>query len=301
MRVRRVAVACALLILPLLVVACWHGGPRTIPTGVQMVAGVVKPTEISAIRRGTDILVQNGSTLYYLESSTVNLQKYEDREVQLEGTVELNTDPSDIPVLVVSKIVGGPSIVSRTWSIPPLGITIETPSDWRGKVTGQTAQFTASGATSPTLMLFLDGEERLTSSTGTTSLTVAQESLGLHAVLRTTNPDTGDERTEIDLRPTVNDPASDVLTLIFSPTSSMSSELKSWSGLKDDILHSIKFTAEAASSSTLSSSSVSSGLPPLTGSGVGMPCGGPAGVLCPKGLYCNVTDVQANVGQCQAY
>ena len=76
-----------------------RGGPRTIPTGVQMVAGVVKPTEISAIRRGTDILVQNGSTLYYLESSTVNLQKYEDREVQLEGTVELNTDPSDIPEL----------------------------------------------------------------------------------------------------------------------------------------------------------------------------------------------------------
>ncbi len=301
MRVRRVLVVGVFLLLPLLAVGCWQRTPREIPTGIQKLTGTVKATEISAVRRGTHILDQNGTTLYYLESSVVNLQRYEDREVQLEGVVEPNTDPSDIPVLVVSKIDGGPATVSRTWSIPPLGITIDTPNDWLGKVSGQTAQFTASGAATPTLMLFLEGEDRLTQATDS-SLQTIHETLGLHDILRTVKADSGEERAEIDLRPALTDPTADVLTLIFSPATDRNMSAKAWTGLKDDILRSIKFLGDSVSSSSSSnSSSVSSGLPPLTGSGVGMPCGGPAGVLCPKGLYCNITDVQANVGHCQGY
>ena len=299
MHARRVVVIGALLVLPFLVVACWNKVPRVIPIGIQTVSGTVKPIEISAVRRGTHALVVNGETMYYLESAVVNLQRYEDREVQLEGAVELNTAPSDTPVLVVTKVIGGPSTVSRTWSIPPFGITMDTPDAWQGKIVGRTAQFTASGSQTPVLMMFLESDARLHISASGAMLRTTKETLGLHNVLRFLNADTGKERIEIDLRPQENDPSFDVLTMLFDPAGLKAMEPKAWSALSDDILHSVRFTIGTDSSP--SSSSKSSGLSPLSGSGVGMPCGGPAGVLCPKGLYCAITDVQANVGRCQRY
>jgi hypothetical protein len=32
----------------------------------------------------------------------------------------------------------------------------------------------------------------------------------------------------------------------------------------------------------------------------GIPCGGAAGILCPSGQYCEITDSASNIGRCRA-
>jgi hypothetical protein len=63
-------------------------------------------------------------------------------------------------------------------------------------------------------------------------------------------------------------------------------------------LHSVVFSSDASSSSS-SLSQGSSLSAAATGSGAGLPCGGTAGILCPGGFYCDITDVANNVGRCK--
>lgn len=298
MRLQRRAFTIGLVFFaPLLLAACFKPVPRQIPQGLQTVTGVVKPVSLSLVRRGTHALSIGDTTLYYLESSIVNLGKYEGREVELQGLVEANTDPSDTPVLVVSKVTGGPSALTKTWSIDPLGVTVDTPSQWKGKVAGGNAQFSASGS-SPIVTLFLDGETVLAKHAETGSaVTEARTVLGAHEVIRLLNTETGRERVLIDLRPSVTDPAQDVLTVLFTPATDAGIDPDTWSALKSDILQSLKFVADSSSSSSKTSSS----LAPVTSSGAGMPCGGPAGILCPQGFRCLITDSATNVGRCASY
>ena len=62
-------------------------------------------------------------------------------------------------------------------------------------------------------------------------------------------------------------------------------------------IRSIKFGREGASSSQAKSSAGSEESAAL--SGLGKPCGGDAGILCPAGQYCDVTDLAANIGMCK--
>ena len=285
-----------LVVLPLLLSACFQKEPRVIPTGIQTVTGIVRPAELSLVRRGTHTLVVGGEILYYLESSTVNLGKYEGREVQMQGEVQANTDPSDIPVLEVTKITGGPSALTRTWALEDLGITIDTPSAWKAKATGTSAQFTATGSQAPILTLLLASAAQL-SKTASSGSSVVKSTffLGSHSVIRRQNHQHGRERALIDLRPAFTDPKADVLAIVFTPTEEAGVDPGACGMIRNDILHSIKFTTSSSSSSKSSTSS----LPPLTGSGAGMPCGGPAGILCPQGLRWQITE--GDVGRCQPF
>lgn len=270
---------------------------QVIPTGVQTVAGIVKPVELSLTRRGTHLLVQHGTSLYYLESSTVNMQSFEGRNVIIKGTVEQNTDPTDLPVLVVSEIKGAVTQI-RSWKISGLGLSVDVPVEWNGKFEGGTAQFTGSGSADPLLTLFLEGDKRFdgASSQAGGDITVTSFALGMRRGVRLVNAG-GRERVEIDLRPLVKDNAADVLTLLFTPVSGQT-DRDAWEGIKTDIINSIKFTSDVSSSSAPSSSgSIAS--QPISGSGAGMPCGGSAGILCPQGYYCGITDAKSNSGQCR--
>lgn len=298
---RRASLFGLTLALPLAFVMCGKQ-PQVLPTGMQTLTGLVKPVEISLTRRGTHQLIVGGSPLYYLESSTVNLGKFEGREVELQGTVEANTDSSDMPVLVVSAVTGGPSVLNHTWEIPSLGITLETPGEWKGKISGDTAQFTGSGSNEPIFTVFLEGDDRLKVSVETGStVTKSTLQIGRYTAERLLNTQTNSERIEIDLRPAVADSKKDVLTLLFTPTEEAGIDPSEWDAMKTDILHSLKFTFGSSSSSSHSFGLSQSGSIIHTGSGAGMPCGGTAGVLCPQGFRCEITDATSNTGLCQSF
>jgi hypothetical protein len=282
---------------------CTKQTAQLIPSGPQVVVGVVKPAEISITRRGTHLLFDHDTPVYYLESTTVNLRMFEGREVEVHGTVEANTTPSDLPVLVVSSIVGGQSTATRSWMVPAMGISLSTPPEWVGKIITDSAVFTSSGSTRPILTVFFEGDSHLLSLGASSSvpqgIDISTLSLSFRSVMRARNLQTGSERTQIDLRPYSTDPTRDVLTLLFTPTDEAQVDPEAWETLKMDIIHSVTFSTDSSSSNSSVASNSSVPAPPLSGSGAGMPCGGVAGILCPKGYFCEITDTTANSGNCQ--
>lgn len=282
----------------------------TLPLGPQTLSGFVKVAELSLTRRGTDLLLRDGAPVCYLESSTVNLRSFEGRSVVLSGTVEPNTDAKDLPVLVVQTVVAGAGTGTRTWTIESLKLSIDTPLEWRGKVAGVGAQFTSSGASAPILTLFTEGQDHLLSSASSAprGMTFTSFGLGIHRAVELFNAETGSAKVQVDLRPTITDSGANILTLLFTPSGEeVQIDPDAWRVTVDDVVHSLSFSGEGASSSvsfpptSSSASSVTEAPLPLTGSGVGMPCGGTAGILCPTGMFCEITDVQANTGQCRKF
>ena len=80
----------------------------------------------------------------------------------------------------------------------------------------------------------------------------------------------------------------DVLTLmLFIP------EDQGSNSLREDWLYLLSTLVFDDKDSSLSNS-VSSG----SGSINGMPCGGPAGILCPDGKYCDIYDIESDIGRC---
>jgi hypothetical protein len=291
------------LLCALALSGCFRKPVAQFPAGEQIVTGTVKPAELSLTRRGTHLLVQNGETTAYLESSVVNLRQYENKEVQMRGTYEANTDPTDMPVLVVQEVVGGLASTTRAWTIPALGISLTTPKEWKGKIMGDTAAFTGSGSETPILTVFREGEDKLLASASSSSaagVRISTFTMGIRHVVRSYNQETGNERVQIDLRPVETDATRDILTLLFTPTDEVQLDPEGWKALTDGIVRSVVFAGDASSSS-LSSSASSQTVAPATGSGAGAgsPCGGDAGILCPLGYYCNITDLKANTGVCQ--
>lgn len=295
---------CASLLLTLS--ACGKPKVPPLPKGEQIVSGLLQKSPLSLTRRGTHVLIQSDAPVAYLESATINLSLYEERVADVTGTYEPNVDPRDLPVIVVTAVKAGQE-QNRAYSIPVLGITLEVPREWKGAITGEDAQFTASGSVNPLLSLFLEGEENLISSSRAgANLTDVPVAVGGRSGVRWKNAQTGVERMQVDLRPFVTNPKSDVLTFLFTPGEEAQNQPDAWEAVKEDIFRSVTFTENGSSvSSALLSNS--SPLGPVSGSGAGspfgsaqgMPCGGTAGILCPTGLYCEITDVAANVGRCK--
>ncbi len=308
---------CCAALLPL--AGCRREPPPILPQGVQTVSGLLKKSPISLTRRGTHVLIQNDEPHAYLESSTVDLGEFEDRVADVTGTYERNVDPRDLPVIVVTSVRGGEP-QGRAYAIPALGISLEVPREWKGTIAGAEAQFTApdgeegSGAAIPLLSLFLEGEDDLIGSAPSSeNVTDEAVAVGGRSGVRWENTQTGVERVQVDLRPYVSDPKTDVLTFLFTPNEEALNLPDTWELVKEDVLRSVKFTA--SSSSTFSSASASEGPPPPSVPGdasssqgsaaslnplQGAPCGGEAGILCPQGSYCEITDVEANVGRCKS-
>ncbi|MDD4319772.1 MAG: hypothetical protein PHW10_05620 [Candidatus Peribacteraceae bacterium] len=289
-----------LLLLALPLAGCFGSDPAPLPQGPQTVEGLVKGISLSVTRRGTHVLVQNGEELYFLESSTVNLGAFEGRIAQLTGTVEYNTDPKDVPVLVVTAAQGGFDASVRTWAIPSMGISVDTPREWKGKITGAGAQFTATGSVQPLFTLFLEGSGSLLTASSSDGEATGYSTflLGAHRGVRLRNNETGSEKVQIDLGNDAIDPSQPILTFLFLAFGEQEMDGDAWRTLKEDVVRSVKITNASSSSSAAYSSRAPL---PLSGSGAGMPCGGAAGILCPAGLYCEITDVASNVGQCRSF
>ncbi|MCF7844885.1 MAG: hypothetical protein K9M03_03605 [Kiritimatiellales bacterium] len=258
-----------MIVTPLLLIGCNGDELPPLPTGEQVVTGELFPAELSLSRRGSHILKQNDLEVYFVESTIVNLRSFELKTVILKGVLERNTDPKDLPVLVVTEVESDEA-ESKTWSYPQLGLSFIAPPSWEAHTTEDGVQFTVEGSDKPVLTLFSEGED-LQSSTGFPVLISGERAV------RRIDEDTGAESITIEQ-------AGRFVTLLFSANSHPSSIR-----LKQEWLSLLR-SIELSSSGTL---------PPITsGTGATLPCGGTAGILCPDRFFCNVTNIEENIGVC---
>lgn len=260
------------LSLSLLLSACGGQKAAPLPEGPVTETGTLVPAQLSRLHRGTDILQINGVDTYYVESTTVSLRDYEGQQVGLHGTLSLNTDPKDLPVLLVDQ-VNGNAQTGQDIQLPDYQMTLSLPENWmqtQGK-DGVALSTTASGSL-PVLVI-------------TRAETMPPDGVSLliggRTAIRSTDA-SGDEQI------TVDGPSGFVKITTF-PSAASGTTLSEASA----ILRSIRF----AGSQTSSFSSKQTGTGTTTG-GAGTPCGGPAGILCPAGSYCAITDATQNIGTC---
>ena len=97
-----------------------------LPQGTQEVSGYLIGAELSLVRRGTHLLLQDGIERYLVESKVIALRAFEGKEVRIRGFFENNIDAAHLPVLVVEEIReqedGWKKVDSET-----LGLTFDTP------------------------------------------------------------------------------------------------------------------------------------------------------------------------------
>ncbi|MBI3331366.1 hypothetical protein HYZ99_00215 [Candidatus Peregrinibacteria bacterium] len=298
MRVLRFLLPSA-LVIAFAVSACDRtpAGPP-LPEGIQELQGIVRPAEIKVVRRGTHVLMQQGRETYFLESAAVNLRDFEEHEVMVRGIFEHNTDPTAAPVLVVEEIVKD-ELSTRAWSLPLLSITFEVPKDWVGAVTGDHASFTASGSLKTVLNVYarpLDDApfQAMNGPAEQEDREIMPIVIASKRALRVLDEATGAQSIYIDLGATMENPALRVITFEYDPPATLTEPQA-----REVMLRLIRSISLGASKSSASSSR---GRSTGTGSSLeneGAPCGGTAGVLCPSGYYCDVTDLEANIGRCK--
>jgi hypothetical protein len=277
----------------------------TIPEGVQTVHGYVKSVPFSLQRRGTHAILtaSGGSLLFYAESTAVNLRSLEGREADLQGIFEKNSDPKALPVLVVSKIIGGEEEL-KAWSIPALSLSLKLPHSWKGTLKGGSATFTATGFTVPVLLI-------------TQKAAAAKSSQPLYGPLPLPASGTASETFVVGIRKASAERSALAWTVRIASATAQGPETVFTFALKASesdkqiesykkILRTVEFTAgksssAAAASSTISRPSASSfgnGSSTSRAQGEGAACGGAAGILCPAGLYCKITDPLSDSGTC---
>jgi len=259
-----------------LLASCGPKEPLPLPQGEQMIYGVLFPAELSRIRRGTHIIAVGGESLYYVESKSVNLRMYEQKLIELTGHVEYNTDPLDLPVLVVSSVAFTEE-ERKEWTFNRIGITVSLPPEWDtlerqggfeaivftdatkdpiitiNRVSGELEELDHPF---PILLDGIQAQRQIDESTGSELIRFKQGEEHIHLLF--TQPLSGDPALKAEW-----------LTIIHN--------IEIIAKMEDPDEREIQRTA----------------------SGAGVPCGGTAGVLCPPGLYCDITDLNENIGVCR--
>jgi hypothetical protein len=250
-----------------------------LPTGTQIMTGTLLPAEISLLRRGTHVLQIDGIDVYFVESETENLRRFERKPVVLEGTLSFNVDPSFLPVLEVSRVLDVLEEQRKEWEVRSLGLRLQTPETWEGTVEEGKISLRAPGGTGSVVTV-----EQMDQSP--VDLTNAMPIVvGNARGLRIIDEATGGQIVVLE-RP------KGVIVFSFTPDAPDRAERlrQDWLSLLTDVII------------TSSNSPVqATGSGALTGSGStgGVFCGGPAGILCPAGFYCDITHLQENIGVCR--
>lgn len=259
--------------------------PVVIPQGPVTVTGFLKPVPLSLVRRGTHVVVSQGEELYFAQSSAVPLSQYEENAVTMSGTLSTNTDPKEFPVLTVTNIVSHTQDMQSVY-LSDFGLRIDLPPDWeKEEETGTgSVHFTSSGSLRSTLTI---ARSPLQSLPAGTPVTVDGE-----RAVRVI-PQGGTDQIVYILRMVMSAGKThpEITSLTFTPGDGEDSLASPAIFLK--ILKSVRFDRAKENSSAASSY--------RTGSGTslsGQPCGGSAGILCPNGFYCAITDVMENIGIC---
>ncbi|MBI5155641.1 hypothetical protein HZA45_00040 [Candidatus Peregrinibacteria bacterium] len=256
----------------------------TIPEGPVSVTGFLKPVPLSLVRRGTHVVVSGGSELYFVQSSTVPLSRYEESEVTMSGTLALNSDPADLPVLTVTGIESHDQDTQPV-HLASLGVRFEIPRHWsREEETGTgSVHFASSGSLRSVLSVSRFPLTNLPEG----SPVIVDSERGVRVMI----DGSADQIVYVLRMKVVNGKTTpDIISFTFTPGND--SDLSASPFIFQNILRSVRFSRSGGAGSSISSG---------TGSGIylsGQPCGGSAGILCPSGFYCSITDVAENIGVC---
>lgn len=248
--------------------ACTSKREPPLPQGPQTLTGALIPVPLSLDRRGSHLISVHGSDVYFAESTIVNLHDFERQEIGMTGTLERNIDPDALPVLVISAVY--PKVTpKKSWEIKPLQLKLMAPIAWDMKTIEGGAQFSLSGSSMNVLTIQTSALTRLPAGN-------AVSIGGLRAV-------------RIDAATTTDIHVQNgkmIVTFSFDPLSDDDMEEKT---MFEQLLQSVTFTKAASSNSQQTTS----------GSPGGSPCGGAAGILCPSGQYCEITDGATGIGICR--
>ena len=263
-----------LLIFVLSLTACGGGVLPPLPGGEQTVTGILKSAELSAVRRGSHIIEQEGVDVYYAESSLINLREYQSKRVTLRGFFEHNTNPDDLPVLVAESIVDVEE-TSQEHSLSSLGVRLTTPVQWKLVKREGKHQFRLEEDEDGDALLVLwqeagellpdGGVPIVVDATRATRLIDDLSGTQIVAVKRDTN----------------------ILHIRFSPGTRTNADR-----LREDFIEVLKSIELKSTSSDDPDSSFGTG-------SLSTPCGGSAGILCPEGSFCDIQDFEDNIGKCR--
>lgn len=248
-----------------------------LPEGVQTLTGTVVPAVISVGRRGSHLLRGVSTDLALLESASINLREFQGRTTALRGRYERNIDPEDLPIFIVQSVVSSEE-ETRTWSSSALGVTASIPRSWGMSGTGVSIAFVPAGSLRPVVALTMHQEEVFPSGV---MLTIA----GGKAI-RFLDDISGEQRIAIER-------SSGYLEIAFTPQGSTDPEAlrAEWLAfLRSLKIRDILQQSSGASSDAMSPRSIRDD----------QPCGGLAGILCPRGQYCEITDLEQNIGVCRS-
>lgn len=260
-----------------IVTSCKKKDVVTVPYGPLSATGTLIRAEVSLIRRGTHILVIEGKQTYFVESRTQNMKELEGSVVYAIGTLQPNTTKTDLPVLVATgvKRSHGDTDLHR-FEIPALNLRLGIPESWGATIQKNVASFLLPNETIPILTIRLMSGSVLPP--GGSSLFIKNR--------RGTKISSIAGGSEVYILE-----KGTVIHLHFDPSSQEQLET-----LEDAAIIAAEFERILDSLSFISDKEI---LKTGTGSGVGTPCGGPAGVLCPAGYFCNVVDTVERIGQCK--
>ena len=289
------ACLCAFMFLT----SCGKPSLAPLPEGVQSLTGRLEHADLSLTRRGTHLLYIAEKPAYFVESSAVNLRTLEGKTVVLQGTFSYNTTAHDLPLFTVQHVLKGGQETLRQWNVSSMGITLQVPRSWSAVIQPGSAVFTESGAVSPILRIGKETSASLvfdfeTFTSPSSSLVLRPLVIGDKRAVGALDTAKNIWNVHIDLgRVTPNRIVKNVLTLSFALEPNTNAEAQVTSNLR--IIQTVKFTAEMNSATSAASAGTGSTL------GLGSACGGPAGILCPKGFYCQLADTQTDSGRCQKF
>ena len=242
-----------------------------LPSGEQTVTGVLRPAELSAVRRGSFFINQDGINVYYAESSLVNLRAYENKQVTLRGVLEHNTDPEDLAVLVVESIVDVEETV-EDYTLSGLGVSLQAPRSWEMLKREGKFQFRIKDEEDPILVVWNEEGELLPEGGAPIVVDATRASRMIDEL-------SGTQLVSVKRNGVI-------LMLRFSPGDRINADR-----LREEFMTLLK-------SVELTSEEVDTGPSIGTGS-LSTPCGGTAGILCPEGFFCDVQDFEDNIGKCR--
>ncbi|MBI2635820.1 hypothetical protein HYW84_00640 [Candidatus Peregrinibacteria bacterium] len=294
---RRIFALPLVVIIGVILVAACEKPDTPLPVGIQTVHGYLQPVPFSLKRRGTHALYSGsgGEMMAYAEGIVVNLRQIERQDVEVEGVFEKNIVRDDLPVFVVQRVLHAANEQMRRWTIPALGLSVALPKSWKGGIKGGSAMFTASGSSVPVLTITVRKAPPAAPENplyGPLAAGNPGELMTVGSRKATAVVSVADQTWTARVAPAPSGKSETIFS--FALQSSLKIELQQ--PLFRNILKTVEFNSAALQ--TLQSESSVSGAADSRASGEGAACGGVAGILCPKGQFCKITDSIGESGVC---
>ena len=270
------------LALTLALAACvGRNQPQPSPSdlfGPYTATGTIVGTGASLYRRGTHVLMSNSRPQFFLESREVNLQEFEGFLAVIRGEVTPNTHETFLPIFQVQEVTllgEQPIGALEKYDVPALSLTLEAPEQWLSTYSAGRLSFRLTESSAPIV-------EIVQSQLGAVPEGLSIRIGGRNGV-RVVDEQSGKHLLYVEPRENA------VILFTFTPTGEdpMASRDAFYA-----LIRSVRFLDADSSASSTSSTSSASSVPFI-------PCGGPAHVLCPAGMYCEVRELDTGIGACR--